>query len=114
VEGVWRCQGYGGGAWQVSGGRRRPVVLGLHEDRYPDRRAEDITKCGAEAGAWEQDDGALGGFENGGKIAEAFLVGQVVCCGLEASRRLPGMSSEEDEAVPAPGENAGLAPEGAL
>jgi hypothetical protein len=38
-------------------------------------------KCGAEAGAWEQDGGALGFFKYGGKIAEAVLVGRVVCCG---------------------------------
>jgi hypothetical protein len=81
VEGVWRLQGYGGGAWQVSGGRGWPVVSGLHRGGYPDRRAEDITKCGAESGAWERNGGALGGFENGGKIAEAALVSQVVCCG---------------------------------
>jgi hypothetical protein len=94
VEGVWRREGYGGGAWQVSGGSGRPVVSGFHGDGYPDLRAEDITKCVAEAGAWEQDGGALRGFENGGKIAEAVLVGRVVCCGSEASHRLPGMSSE--------------------
>jgi RNase H-like domain found in reverse transcriptase len=81
VEGVWRREGYGGGAWQDFGGLGRPVVSGLHGDGYPDRRAEDITKCGAEAGAWEQDGGALEGSENGGEIAEAVLVGRVVCCG---------------------------------
>jgi hypothetical protein len=42
VKGVWRREVYGGGAWQVSGGRGRPVVPGLHGVGYPDRRAEDI------------------------------------------------------------------------
>jgi hypothetical protein len=60
VEGIWRRERYGGGIWQVSGGRRRPVVPGLHEDGYPDRRAKNITKCEAKAGAREQDCGALG------------------------------------------------------
>jgi hypothetical protein len=81
VEGVLSRKGYGGGAWQVSGGRGWPVVSGFNGDGYPDRRAEDIAKSGSEAGAWEQNGGALGGCENGGKIAEATLVDRVVCCG---------------------------------
>jgi hypothetical protein len=81
VEGVWRRAGYGGGTWQVSGGRGRPVVSGLHGD--PDRRAKDTIKFDAESGPWEQNGGALRHFENGSKIAEAVLVGR-------ASLNLPG------------------------
>jgi hypothetical protein len=72
VEGAWRREGHGGIEWQVSGGRGRPVVSGLHGDGYPDRRAEDITKCGADAGAWEQNGGALGFLITAARFGKRF------------------------------------------
>jgi hypothetical protein len=38
--------------------------------------SQNFTKCGVEPGAWEQEGGALGFFESGGKIAKAILVGR--------------------------------------
>jgi hypothetical protein len=114
VEGVWRRQGYGGEAWQVSGGRRGPVVPGLHGDGYTDRRAKVITKCDAEAGAWEQDGGAWFFFRTAARLRKQFWwagwyaavekqVADCLACRLSKMKRSRRQSK-----------NAGLAPEGAL
>jgi RNase H-like domain found in reverse transcriptase len=105
AEGDWGREGYGGRSRKVSGWRGLPVVPSLHRDGYPDCRTESFARCGAESCAREQSSGALGGVEDGGKIAEAILVGRLVCGSREASRGLPGMSPEKAEAVPMSGED---------
>jgi hypothetical protein len=72
VEKVWRPEVYGEGTWQVFSGRARLVVPGLYGDGNLDRRAEDISKCGAKAGAWEQDGGAFGVLRKAARLQKRF------------------------------------------